>query len=97
MNKIRAIHLTRSGYGVNEGKLTGTLEVENQWGEIKITIDPEQAGEIIRILAGALVRTAQETGRMMTWELGDQVKEQMEQPKEFKVGNEADDLPSLRS
>ncbi len=74
MNKIKSIKLDVDTYGVNKGKLTGSIEITNQYGEIKIMVDPEKAGEIIRILAPALVATAQDVGAMMVASVEAQAK-----------------------
>lgn len=72
MNTIKRIDLRLNDWGVNKGKLTGEIALVNEHGEISITIDPAKAEQIIRILAPALVATAQDTARMMI----DQVERQ---------------------
>ena len=65
MNTIQSIRLALDEYGVNKGKLTGEIKIRNEHGNIEITVDPLKAEQIIRILAPALVATAQDTARMM--------------------------------
>jgi hypothetical protein len=65
MNTIKSISLALNDWGVNKGKLTGSIELINQFGEIKIVVDPAKAQEIIRVLAPALVATARDTAQIM--------------------------------
>lgn len=65
MNTIQSIRLALDEYGVNKGKLTGEIKIKNEYGNIEIIVDPSKAEEIIRVLAPALVATAQDTARMM--------------------------------
>ena len=74
MNRIESLHLTRSEYGINKGKLAGNLSVENTYGKMEIPIDPEKALAILAILAPALVATAQQTAHLMTDEITEQAK-----------------------
>lgn len=83
MNTIKSIRLDSETYGINKGKLSGEIKFENEYGEIKITVDPAKAADIIRILAPALVATAQGTARMML----DQIEHQaaLQAPIEAKA------------
>lgn len=88
MNRITRIRLDKETYGVNKGMLTGVLEVENEWGEVRINVDPAKAAEILRILAPALVQTSQDVASMMIGQIEAQAVAQL--PNEIE-------LPSLRS
>ena len=72
MNRIESLRLERDTYGVNKGKLVGTIKVANNYGDISITIDPLMALDILAILAPALVATAQTTAQLMVEEISAQ-------------------------
>lgn len=63
---LKSIYLSTESYGPRKGRLTGNAEFTNQFGEVKITINPEHAARIVEILAEALVATTRETAQLMT-------------------------------
>lgn len=63
---IKSIYLSMETYGVDKGKLSGSIEFINAHGEMKVRINNAQAEKIVAILADNLVQTAQETAQLMT-------------------------------
>lgn len=71
---IKSIFLSVVDYGADKGKLNGSIEFINQYGEIKVRVGNEQACKIVAILSEQLVETAKETAALMTSEVLSQVK-----------------------
>ncbi len=71
---IKQIMLSLDDWGVNKGKLTGSISLVNEYGEIKLTIGADKTAEIVVILADALVATARDTAALMTANIIEQVR-----------------------
>lgn len=66
---VKSIYLSIQDYGPDKGKLQGTIEFINQYGELKVRVGNERAAQIIAILADSLVDTAKQTASLMTSEV----------------------------
>lgn len=56
---MHTIHLTRSSYGSDEGKLSGNVSFTAATGEIKFNLTEEHCQKIVDIMADALIEYTQ--------------------------------------
>lgn len=62
---VKTIYLSLDEYGLNRGRLSGSITFCNERGEVKVNIDPAKIERIVSVLADELVNTAKETAGLM--------------------------------
>lgn len=67
--QLSGIHLSRSQYGADQGKLSGSLSVTTEYGDIKLVLSEEKAEKILMLVSEQLVESAKEIAENITREI----------------------------
>ncbi len=67
--ELSGIHLTRSTYGADKGRLSGLLTVTTVGGDIKLILSEERAQAILMLMSDQLVDSAKEIAENITKEI----------------------------
>lgn len=67
--QLSGINLTRSTFGADKGKLSGTLHITTQSGDIKLILSEEKAQQILILISEQLVESAKELAEDITKEI----------------------------
>ncbi len=71
--KLTSLSIALQGYGVNSGKYTGDINFENQYGSVKIVLDPEISEKVLKLCGEALVTQASKTAGLLANNIIEQV------------------------
>jgi len=66
MTKLKFLSLTLCTYGVNENRYTGELSFMNEYGEIKLNLDPDTSDKVLKVISNQLISSAKTIGANLT-------------------------------
>jgi NAD dependent epimerase/dehydratase family enzyme len=88
--KLKTLTIARAMWGVNVGKLEGSVEFEQEHGNIKLILTDDQMAGILNLCAPAIVQAAQVTANLMLNEIKELV--QIEKTVKVETAIEAEEL-----
>ncbi|MEN6587243.1 MAG: hypothetical protein ABFE02_14480 [Sulfuricella sp.] len=63
--QLQRISLYRKNFFQNDGPFTGSIEVSNELGEIKLTLNDEEIRQVLDICCESLMRISHEAAERM--------------------------------
>lgn len=63
--KLVKLEIERKRWSLDEGKLLGEIQFENQYSKVSVKLNEDQAYQMLEIVSAALVTAAQETATLL--------------------------------